>query len=65
MTLALPRMQIELSLGIPKDTQSLTPATQDTVSLESGPELVSPPGYGQGIFLHVWVSSEISIFQQG
>ena len=54
---ALPTMEGEASLGIPKDTQSLTPATQGTGSLESGPEDVSPTGCGQRICLHVQVSA--------
>ena len=46
----------EVSLGIPKGTQSLTPATQDTVSPESVPGDVSPTAYGLEISLHVQVS---------
>ena len=49
-------MEGELSLGIPKGTQSLTPATQDTVSPESVPGDVSPTAYGLEISLHVQVS---------
>ena len=55
--LALPSMEGEASLGIPKDTKSLTLATQDTGSLELIPELVSPMGHGQKICLHVQVSA--------
>ena len=49
-------MEGELSLGIPKGTQSLTLATQDTVSLESVPGDVSPTAFGLEISLHVQVS---------
>lgn len=49
-------MEEETSLGTPRDTMSLTPATLDIDSLEMLPELVSPMVYGQGISLHVCVS---------
>ena len=49
-------MEGEVSLGTLMDTQSLTPATQDTGSLESLPEDVSPTAYGLEVSLHVQVS---------
>ena len=50
-------MEGEESLGSLKDIQSLTPVTQDTDSLDSLPEPVSPTGYGLGISLLVQVSA--------
>ena len=48
------------ALGSPKDTQSLTAVTQDTGSLESLQELVSPTDFGQGVSLHVRVSAYLT-----
>ena len=57
VTLALLRMEGEPLLGTQRDTPSLTPAMQDTSSLESLEELVSLMEYGQGICLLVRVSA--------
>ena len=49
-------MEGEAFLGTHRGTQSLTPATKDTDSLEALPELVSLMEYGQGVLLHARVS---------
>ena len=50
-------MEGEAFLGTHRGTQSLTPATKDTDSLEAVPELVSLMEYGQGVQLHAQVST--------
>ena len=50
-------MERELLLGIHWGTQSISPATQDTGSLEALPEDVSLMENGLGISLHVRVSA--------
>ena len=50
-------MDEEAFLDTHRDTQSLTPATQDTGSLEVQPERVSLMEYGQGVQLHARVST--------
>ena len=57
VTLALLGMEGDTLLGTHRGTQSLTPATQDTGSLEAQPELVSLMEYGQGVQLHAQVST--------
>ena len=56
VTLVLLQMEGETFLGTHRGTQSLTPATRDTGSLEALPELVSLMEYGQGVQLHARVS---------
>ena len=50
-------MEGEAFLGTHRGTQSLTPVTRDTDSLEALPELVSLMDYGQGVQLHAQVST--------
>ena len=57
MTLILLQMEGDTLLGTHRDTQSLTPATQDTGCLEVLPELVSLMEYGQGVQQHAHVST--------
>ena len=55
--LALLRMDTKVLLGTHRGTQSLTPATQDTDSLEALAELVSLTDYGQEVYQHARVST--------
>ena len=50
--LVLLNMEGDALLGTHRGTQSLTPATQDTGSLEALPERVSLMEYGRGVQLH-------------
>ena len=57
VTLVLLQMEGDTLLGTHRDTQSRTPATQDTDSLEAQPERASLMEYGQEVQLHARVSS--------
>ena len=57
VTLVLLQVEGDTLLGTHRDTQSLTPATQDTGCLEAQPERVSLTEYGRGVQLHARVST--------
>ena len=57
VTLVLLQVEGDTLLGTHRDTQSLTPATKDTDSLEAQPERVSLTEYGRGVQLHARVST--------
>ena len=61
VTLVLLYMEGEAFLGTRRGTQSLTPATQDTGSLEAQPERVSLMEYGRGVQLHARVSTVLKL----
>ena len=54
-------MEGEAFLGTHRGTQSITPVTRDTDSLEALPELVSLMEYGQGVQLHAQVSTVLNV----